>query len=212
MRSWSAGTSGAEARFSPKVLPVTVMALPSRMPALSRCFKSMVVPPMRCRSTMVPLPRGAKFAYTGVRRQMACTSRRVKSTPASFATARRWMTPLVEPPTAAMALMALVKAVFVRMSRGRRLRSSRSFTASPTRRHSARFASSMAGMLELLGSIRPSASLAMPQVLKEAAMPQPPAPGQAWRIISSDSSRVISPALAAAWESYESRMVMARPL
>ena len=103
------------------------------------------------------------------------------------------MTPFVLPPMAAMAVMAFVSDCFVMMSRGRMFFSSRLRTAWPTRRHSSRFPASMAGIDEVSGKLRPIASSVMPQVLKEAAMPQPPGPGQAVRMICSLSSQLIVP-------------------
>ena len=196
--SWSAGGLGASARFSARVKPVTVSPSPSRTPASSRCFRRTEAPPIRCRSTMVPGPRGAKLQRTGVFRMMGWMSARVKSTFASRASASRWSMPLVEPPMAAIAAAALLKAVLVRMSRGRISFCSRFFTSAPVLPHSSVFPGSMAGIELLWGGESPMASRAIPQVLKEAAMPQPPGPGQATRRISSASSCSIAPTAAAA--------------
>ena len=58
---WPGGGAGTSARFSASVRPLTVRQSPSSSPACSRCFSSTGVPPMRCRSTIVCLPRGAKL-------------------------------------------------------------------------------------------------------------------------------------------------------
>jgi hypothetical protein len=72
-------------------------------------------------------------------------------------------------------------------------------------------AASIAGVELLWGGIKPIASIANPQVLNEAAIPQPPGPGQAARRIASASSWEIAPTLAAACASYTSKIEMSRP-
>ncbi len=80
------------------------------------------------------------------------------------------------------------------MSRGLRSRSRSVRNAAPARRHSSALPGSSAGIDELYGSDRPSASIATAIVFAVYMPPHAPAPGQAWRTMSSRCSSVIVPA------------------
>jgi hypothetical protein len=124
-----------------------------------------------------------EIASTGVRRQMAWMSCRVNRCRLARQ-GERWRTPLVEPPMAAMAVMALVKAAAGEDVAGADVAFEEEAHGLADAAAFVRLAASTAGMEEVSGRLRPMASMAMPQVLKEAAMPQPPGPGQAARMMA----------------------------
>ncbi len=101
---------------------------------------------------------------------------------------------MVLPPSAIVTVIAFSNAFFVRMSRGVMPAFTSSTTAAPARRQSSRFAWPTASCAELLGSDRPSASMAEAIVLAVYMPPQLPGPGIAVRSTSSSSSSETRPA------------------
>ena len=124
---------------------------------------------------------------------------RVKSSSDSFtcaecAIASRCSTALVEPPSAITVVIAFSNAWRVRMSRGRRLRSTSATTAAPARSASACLSGEIAACAELFGRLRPSASIAEAMVLAVYMPPHDPAPGQACCSRSASSASEMRPA------------------
>ena len=105
----------------------------------------------------------------------------VNAKPSERASATRWSTALVEPPSAMMTVSALSNAARVMICFGVICRSRSTRMAAPARRHSAALSGSVAGVEELYGSVMPSASDAVDIVLAVYMPPHAPAPGQACR-------------------------------
>ena len=121
------------AASSPIVLPLTVIALPSRIFASRRRLRTRRIPPALSMSTAVYLPHGFMSARSGVRELILSKSSSVRVTPASRATARRWSTAFVDPPVAMTARIAFSIAGRVMICRGR----TSSFRSSSARRPAA---------------------------------------------------------------------------
>ena len=102
--------STVAAASSPIVLPLTVIALPSRIFASRRRFITRRMPPALSMSTAVYLPHGFMSARSGVRELILSKSSSVSGTFASRATARRWSTAFVDPPVAITARIAFSRA------------------------------------------------------------------------------------------------------
>src|SRR5690606_9928366 len=120
-----------------------------------------------------------------------------RDAPAACATAMRWRTALVEPPSTVTNVMAFSKAARVMMSLGRRSRSRSPRSAAPAAVHSSSFAGSVAGMDALYGSVMPRASAALAIVLAVYMPPQAPAPGHACRTTCSNRGVSMVPARSA---------------
>ena len=122
-------------------------------------------------------------------------SRMVKSTPASWATARMWSTVLVDPPMAMSSAMAFSKAALVAMERGSTEASSRPYQAShmatirsAARSNRASRAAWVATTVPLPGRARPRASFRQFIELAVNIPEQLPQVGQALRSTAATSS------------------------
>ena len=138
-----------------------------------------VRPPILINSAITYLPLGLRSASTGARLPMRVKSSIDSFTPAACAIASRCSTALVDPPSAMIVTIAFSNAFFVRMSRGRMFFSIRLATAAPALTQSSFLSSEIAACAELLGRLRPSASIADAIVLAVYMPPHDPAPGQA---------------------------------
>ena len=117
----------------------------------------------------------------------------VKSTSASWAIANKCNTALVEPPNAMTTVIAFSKACFVRMSLGLMPRFIKLLTASPAALESSNLILDTASWAELLGRLRPMASIAEAIVFAVYIPPQDPGPGIASDSIWVNSISVILP-------------------
>ena len=129
----------------------------------------------------------------GVRAPISLKSSSERSIPASAASAGRWSTALVEPPSAIWSAMAFSKLSFESTSEGRRSSSTQCMTASPARRATSSRASDSAGALADPRGASPSASLMLAIVFAVYIPAHDPAPGHASRSSESSSSREMSP-------------------
>ena len=189
-----AESGAASARFSASVLPVTVMQSPCRKPRSSRYFMTPA-----CRRPRADLPARTGRSASGRRaaardRSRAGSRRATAAIRAARAIAIRCSTALVDPPTAMTIANAFSNDFRVRMSSGLRSRSRSALTAAPRARHSSTLPGSSAGIDELYGSDSPSASIATAIVFAVYMPPQAPAPGHAWRTMSTRCSSVMTPA------------------
>src|SRR5919199_730542 len=118
-RSTLPSTSGGatSARFSARVLPVTVRQSPCSRPASSRARMMTGPPPTRSMSVMTKRPKGFTSARCGTREPTRRKSSRVRSTSASWAMAMRCRTAFVEPPNAMTTAMAFSNASLVMICR-----------------------------------------------------------------------------------------------
>ena len=116
MVSCQAAGGDVSSRISPRDRPFTFMA--SRSSLDSRTFHSTGRPPALWKSSMYPVPTGLQFTSTGVFRAASWRSSSVRVTPARRAMAMRWITALVDPPSAASTTDALRNDARVRYSRG----------------------------------------------------------------------------------------------
>ena len=132
-------------------------------------------------------------------------------TPASWATAKRWRTALVDPPVATATATPFSSASRVRICRAVTSRSTRSTTRRPQPCATSSFAASVAGTVPLpIGEI-PTASNTVAIVFAVNWPPHAPAPGQAAFSISESSSSSIRPAAHAPTASKTSWIVMSWP-
>ena len=143
---------------------------------------------------MYPVPTGLQSTSTGVSRAASCMSSRFNSTPARRAMATRWITALVDPPTAASTIAALTKEARVRNLAG----PSPSFASSTMRLPVAtaclsRSADPESGVAPP-GSIRPSVAVMQAMVDAVPITMHVPPVGHSACSISPISSRPISPA------------------
>mmetsp|Transcript_102761 Transcript_102761/g.219764 ORF Transcript_102761/g.219764 Transcript_102761/m.219764 type:complete len:218 (+) Transcript_102761:469-1122(+) len=145
----SKSMSGAWARFSASVWPVTVRQSPCNQPNFSKYFMIKGVPPILCTSSMRYFPLGFRSAIKAVFAPMRWKSSMSRLMPAVAAIARRWSTAFVEPPRALTTTMAFSKDSFLRISSGFRFRSKRARMALATRLHSSLFSGETAGAEEL---------------------------------------------------------------
>gem|GEM_PF-2729592 len=105
--------------FSASVWPVTVRTSPDSFPAPSNSVSTAGTPPARWKLSPRYLPAGCMLTRSGISKPWA-QSPAVSSTPAWRAIAMTCGCALVEPPIAAIAVIALRKASRVRMRDGRR--------------------------------------------------------------------------------------------
>ena len=126
------------------------------------------------------LPAGRILATKGVLRARASNRSKVSATPARRATAIKWTTELVEPPSASTVVMALSKLASVKKSRGLRSCHTISTIRRPLSVAIRAWRASAAGIDTAPGSVKPSASAAevmvdaVPMVMQwpgERAMP-----------------------------------------
>ncbi len=190
--SSSAGSSSS-ASSSLIVRPVTVIASPWKWPPSSSRRIMTGTPPSSWRSFIVLVPPGCKLAIFGVRREIASNSSIVRSTPASAASANRCSTAFVDPPIATCNAIAFSKDFFESISDGRRSSLTAWRTASPARAAMSYRSCDSAGASALPNGANPSASEIEAIVLAVNMPPHEPAPGQACRSKSSNSSADICP-------------------
>ena len=104
-------------RFSPKVLPVTVITSRWSISFKYSCTKG--TPPANQKDSVRCWPLGLIFPRWGTLWLISSKSSGSKWMPSSRAMEGRWMVALVEPPMALCTTMAFSKASRVRMSWGR---------------------------------------------------------------------------------------------
>ena len=184
----------ASARFSASVFPVTVIASPCRKPRSSRCFHH-----RRRAAHRVQILLDVFAARLQVGQQRHAIARalevgQLQRHVAAFAIASRCRTALVEPPTAMIIVMAFSNDRRVRMSRGLRSRSSSGANGRAG-------TTALVGLAGILGRQRRTVWQREAQGLdrhrhrvRRVHPPHAPAPGQAWRTMSSRCSSVIVPA------------------
>ena len=115
-------------------------------------------PPARYRSSIKNVPLGCRLASTGTPAPAASKSSSVRSTPSRPAIASRCTTEFVEPPTAAIDTIALMKASLVMMSLGRRFSATIDTISEPVSWDSDSSRASGAGVPANPGIVMPSAS------------------------------------------------------
>ena len=158
------------------------------------------------------LPPGFMSAMCGTLSAMRLKSSRSRSTRASFASASRCSTALVEPPSAEVSAMAFSKASLVMIWRDVMPRRSKLTTAAPARSASPSRRPSIAGGDAVPGRLIPMASAIELIVLAVNMPPHAPSPGHAFDSIWWSSSSVIVPAAQAPTASNTLVMSSAAPL
>ena len=150
-------------------------------------------------------------AITGVRAAISSKSSIVNGILNSRAIARRWSTPLVEPPVATAEAAAFSSASRVTMCEGRTSRSTRSTMSRPHSCAASAFFGDSAGIPFSPGGLIPRNSMIVAIVLAVNCPPHAPAPGQAALSSSFRSSAEIFPAAYAPIPSYTSATVTSLP-
>ena len=139
------GVSRASRAASPIVRPVTVISSGCSRPASRSRRAITAIPPAWYMSGAAKRPAGFRSARTGTFRETRSKSSIDSRTPASFATARRCSTTLVEPPVAIAPAIPFRKAFRVMICRGVTPCRRSSITSFPVSNATSSFRESIAG-------------------------------------------------------------------
>ena len=151
------------------------------------------MPPISINSDIKKFPLGLRSANTGVCLPILSKSSKVRSTLASWAIASKCKTAFVEPPSAITTAIAFSNACLVIMSLGLISLDMRFIIASPAFNESSNLLDETASCAELLGKLKPSASIADAMVLAVYIPPHDPGPGIAEDSMSKSSISEIEP-------------------
>ena len=180
--------------FSPSGPPVTVSTSLCMRPMPSSTFITAGRPPASFRSTMKCSPAGFIFTMWGTLSLISFTCRRSSESPASWAMAGRWRMVLVEQPMAMSSVRALLTALSVITSRGRRPRSTSSIIFMPVCLARRTRSAMTAGMVPFPGRAMPRASVMQFMELAVNSPAQLPQPGQDCSSISRAVASSMRPA------------------